>query len=405
MKYYQGNYYKKKKIPKYEDTPYYKQNIDKYKLNRFLVKTPLIYIDKYKNKNLYIGTWTLEKNFHGYGIFFISGNKYEGFWNFGKLSGECRYFLQNKDYFIGSFKEGQANGKGKYYHNDGTIYEGEWKNDQPMGQGIEYFVDGSTFVGIFENGLKKKGKFLWNDGSYYEGDIKNNLFDGKGKFHWREGREYVGEWKDGKMNGKGVMNYLDGAKYEGDFFNGKREGTGIYIWNKNKYYEGRWVNGKQEGEGYFYNRGKEVRGIWKKGTLVSSFENGNKISSTSMMSMNLDIKKIFPNESKFENVYNNSGNVSMNHPCNKSEIAKLDIKNNKTQNKLKTVKRESINGKNQKSCTISKNKNHKKKIKFSEIEDSDNSNNYGNRSIRSPKRKLNQYAFTESASKKGKAKK
>ncbi len=176
----------KKKIIPYEDTPYYRKNIKNYRPNKYLVSTQLIYIDKYKNNNLYKGTWTLEKVFHGFGTFYISGNKYEGFWNFGKLEGECRYYLQNNEYFLGNFVNGQAQGKGKYYHNDGTIYEGEWKNDQPSGLGKEIFVDGSIFEGLFENGYKKKGKFKWNDGSYYDGDINNNTFEGFGIFHWKE---------------------------------------------------------------------------------------------------------------------------------------------------------------------------------------------------------------------------
>ena len=106
----------KKKIIPYEDTPYYRKNIKNYRPNKYLVSTQLIYIDKYKNNNLYKGTWTLEKVFHGFGTFYISGNKYEGFWNFGKLEGECRYYLQNNEYFLGNFVNGQAQGKGKYYH-------------------------------------------------------------------------------------------------------------------------------------------------------------------------------------------------------------------------------------------------------------------------------------------------
>ena len=149
----------------------------RYRPNKYLVSTQLIYIDKFKNNNLYKGTWTLEKVFHvfhGFGTFYITGNKYEGFWNFGKLEGECRYYLQTNEYFIGNFKNGQAQGKGKYFHNDGTIYDGEWKNNQPSGWGKESFIDGSIFEGIFENGLKKKGKFKWNDDNYYDGDIRNN---------------------------------------------------------------------------------------------------------------------------------------------------------------------------------------------------------------------------------------
>jgi hypothetical protein len=230
----------------------------------------LIFIDKYKNNNLYKGTWTLEKIFHGFGTFYISGNKYEGFWNFGKLEGECRYFLSNNDYFIGNFVGGQAQGKGTYIHSDGTIYEGEWKNDQPYGNGKELFGDGSYFKGFYENGIKKKGTFKWNDGSYYDGEIKNNLFEGNGTFHWKEGREYKGSWKGGKMCGFGIMKNVDGSIYEGNFENGKREGYGKYIWNKNKYYEGFWKKGKQEGKGYFYYKGKGNYYIWKEGKILNN---------------------------------------------------------------------------------------------------------------------------------------
>ena len=258
---------KQKKITKYEYTKYYRLNIRKYKLNRYLVKTPLTYIDKYKNNDLYIGTWTLEKKFHGYGIYYTSGNKYEGFWNFGKLVGEARKFFQNNDYYIGTFSENSLNSFGKYYHNDGTTYEGNWYKNQPHGEGKEIFIDGSKFTGIFENGFKKKGKFTWVDGSYYDGEIKNNYFEGKGTFKWKEGRIYVGYWKNGKMNGKGIMTYIDGAKYEGEFVNGKREGKGNYFWNDNKYYKGHWKKGKQDGDGYYYNKGKGIIGVWKEGKI------------------------------------------------------------------------------------------------------------------------------------------
>ena len=287
-----------KKIKNYTLTKYYKENINKYKPNKFLIKTPLTYIDKYKDPNLYIGTWTLEKNFHGYGIFYIMGNKYEGFWNFGKLSGECRYFLQNNDYFIGNFKNGQANGFGKYFHNDGAIYEGFWENDQPNGKGKETFIDNSFFEGFFEHGLKKYGLFNWNDGSYYDGEIFNNLFEGKGKFHWKEGREYFGEWCNGKMNGNGVMKYVDGTKYEGNFVCGKREGYGIFYWNKNKYYKGNWVKGKQEGNGKLFDNGKIINGLWKKGILISHLNSETDLCRSYNLLSNI---KNFPSVNKYVN--------------------------------------------------------------------------------------------------------
>jgi hypothetical protein len=310
-----------KKIIKYENTLYYLKNFKKYKENRYIKYTDLIYIDKYKNNNLYQGTWTLEKVFHGFGVFYVSGNKYEGFWDFGKLNGECRYFLQNNDYFIGQFKDGQAEGKGKYYHNDGTIYEGEWKNDQPSGKGKEIFIDGSTFDGIFENGVKKKGLFKWNDGSYYDGEIKNNVFDGYGQFHWKEGRDYKGNWKGGKMWGEGVISYVDGATYKGTFSNGKRDGRGKYIWNEFKYYDGEWKNGKQDGKGFFYNKGKGIYANWKEGNIIMHPSNNTKNKSI----LNVSNRNII-----------NDSLISVN-PVNNSGMDNIYCKMKTTQNKYMNI--------------------------------------------------------------------
>ena len=319
-----------KKIKNYTSTKYYKENINKFKPGKFLIKTPLTYIDKYKNTNLYAGTWTLEKNFHGYGIFYIMGNKYEGFWNFGKLSGECRYFLQNKDYFIGNFKNGQANGYGKYFHNDGAVYEGYWENDQPNGKGREIFIDNSSFEGIFENGLKKYGLFNWSDGSYYDGEIFNNLFEGKGKFHWNEGREYIGEWSSGKMNGIGLMIYADGSKYEGHFSGGKRQGYGIYYWNKDKYYKGNWNKGKQEGNGCLFDNGKVISGLWKGGSLVSHINSETNLSKESSILSNIK----------------NSPNIKNNLNKNKKYRSKNESKSNSKIFSYKTSKSELIDSLN-----------------------------------------------------------
>ena len=355
----------KKKIIPFEDLPSYRKKIKYFRPNKYLLSTQLIYIDKYKNNNLYKGTWTLEKVFHGFGTFYVSGNKYEGFWYFGKLNGECRYFLQNNDYFFGNFVDGQAEGGGKYFHNDGTVYEGEWKNDQPSGWGKELFVDGSVFEGVFENGIKKKGTFKWNDGSYYDGEIKNNLFEGYGIFHWKEGREYKGLWKGGKMSGYGVMKYIDGTRYEGNFEKGKREGFGKYIWNKNKYYEGDWKNGKQDGKGYFFYKGKGTHAFWKEGKIVN---NSNKISflnSESILSVNKsnysgynkaffkmkenhnykntnyklnDITKKKTREFNYKNKINNINNI--NNLSNTSQIKnKINIRNKSNADNFNSLKR------------------------------------------------------------------
>ena len=327
-----------KKIPLYTYTRFYRMNINKYKINRYLLKTPLTYIDKYKNNDLYIGTWTLEKKFHGYGIFYTSGNKYEGFWNFGKLSGESRIFYQNKEYFIGEIVDGILNGYGKYFHNDGTTYEGNWLNNQPHGEGKEIFSDGSKFIGEFENGYKKKGKFTWTDGSFYDGEIKDNVFEGYGRFRWKEGREYTGFWKNGKMHGKGTMNYLDGAKYEGEFKEGKRHGKGNYIWNKNKYYKGNWVKGKQEGDGYYYNKGKGIIGVWKDGKIKQCLS--QEINNDLFLDSNINDERPGSPSEKLEKSMN--GKSEYNYD---SINISTNLSNNSTRD-IKMYKRLINNGKN-----------------------------------------------------------
>jgi hypothetical protein len=323
---------KQRKITKYEYTRYYRMNIKKYKPNRYLIKTPLTYIDKYKNNDLYIGTWTLEKKFHGYGIHYTCGNKYEGFWNFGKLVGEARKFFQNNDYYLGTFNEGSLSSFGKYYHKDGTTYEGNWFKNQPHGEGKEIFVDGSKFEGIFENGYKRKGKFTWIDGSFYDGEIKDNAFDGYGKFKWKEGRIYVGFWKKGKMNGKGVMTYIDGAKYEGEFVEGKRDGKGNYYWNVNKYYKGNWKKGKQEGDGYYYNKGRGIIGVWKDGKIKQCLSQEinkelleNKINNDRTGSPMKKNKKI--NDNFYDSI-----NLSTNLSSNSMSMKDIRIKNGPNDN-------------------------------------------------------------------------
>ena len=319
-------------IKKYKYSRYYRINIKKYKPSKYLVKTPLTYIDKYKNNDLYIGTWTLEKKFHGYGIYYTSGNKYEGFWNFGKLIGESRKFFQNNDYFIGTFFENSLNSFGKYYHNDGTIYEGNWYKNYPHGKGKEIFADGSKFEGLFENGFKKKGKFTWVDGSYYDGDINNNYFEGFGTFKWKEGRKYVGNWKNGKMNGKGIMTYIDGAKYEGEFVNGKREGKGNYYWNSNKYYKGSWKKGKQDGDGYFYHNGRGIIGVWKEGKIkqcLSQEENNDLIKNKTSeeRSRSPQAKYMNKNCSYINDLTNISTNLSNNISMKDIKVTKRPYDN------------------------------------------------------------------------------
>ena len=172
-----------KKIIPYKETEYYKKNIIKYPKSKYLLYTPLTYIDKFKNEDTYIGTWTLERKFLGYGILYSKNNKYEGFWNFGKLNGEIRYFLSNGDYFIGNFINGKANGDGKLYLNNGNIYIGNFFNNKKDGF----------------------GKFFWSDDNFYEGYWKDDKQNGKGKLVNKD-LVIEGNWVNGIFNNEKIKN-------------------------------------------------------------------------------------------------------------------------------------------------------------------------------------------------------
>ena len=338
------NLIEQKIIQPFTQLTYYKNNIKKYKLNNFLLETDFIFIDKYESKNIfYKGTWTLEKKFHGYGIYYINSAKYEGFWEFGKLNGYIRYFVENGDYYLGNFVNGFADGYGKYIHSDGTIYKGYFKENKLNGYGIEIYKDQSCFKGIFKNGKKIKGKFSWKDGSFYEGEILNNLFDGYGKFSWKEGRIYEGEWFEGKMDGKGKTIYSDGSIYMGDYNDGKRDGLGKYIWNENKYYEGFWRNNKHCGLGILYKNGKVTKGNWTNEKIVE-IDNDININNNNNEYENIDILK---SEASFnylgmqnsnrenssrnnENIYNSKiiNNININSNKSITETDENIMKNN-----------------------------------------------------------------------------
>lgn len=242
-----------------------------------------MYIDKLKNEDIYVGSWSLTKKFHGYGIVYKSdGSYFEGNWKNGRLDGNGRYVTILSEFYIGQFKRGLSNGFGTFVHNNGTIYRGNWVNEVIDGEGEDTFVDGSCFKGIYSNGKKAKGKFTWEDGSYYEGTILNDLFHGYGTYVWSEGRKYIGEWIKGQMDGKGLFSYLNGSYYEGEFHCGLRNGGGKYQWNESKSYEGGWLNGAQHGKGKYIKNGRTIEGIWIQGKLkntlnVSSF---NDLTST-----------------------------------------------------------------------------------------------------------------------------
>jgi hypothetical protein len=259
------------KVGKYENTPYYIENINKVKANRFIIDLPPLYVDILHNNDVYKGMWNIQKKFHGYGILIKSdGSKYQGFWNQSILNGIGRYFTIQGDFFEGNFLNGVATGFGIFIHYDGTTYKGEWLNDQTHGKGEEIFPDKSYFKGYFKEGKKNgRGRFAWADGSCYEGDIVDDTLHGMGVYIWADRRTYEGEWVNNHMQGKGIMKFSKGSMYIGEFYESQRSGMGKYIWNENKYYEGTWFNGKQHGKGKYVKNGKIIEGIWNNGKIMN----------------------------------------------------------------------------------------------------------------------------------------
>lgn len=255
-----------KKLAPYNLTDSYKNYLKKKSKFSFSIQEPV----KVSNKEIYIGDWNINKNYHGYGVLYQKNiSKLEGIWNNGVLKGFGRLFQNNNEYYIGNFSNSLPNGEGTFYQSDDSKYIGNFSNGFPNGNGKQIFSDGSFFQGCFMNGKKIYGKFEWKDGNFYQGGIEDDLFNGQGIYEWGGKKKYNGSWKKGKMHGEGKLTFNDGSYYEGSFVEGKREGFGKYVWNKDKYYIGDWKGGKQNGQGEYYKKGKCSRGIWLNGNMIT----------------------------------------------------------------------------------------------------------------------------------------
>jgi hypothetical protein len=316
-------------------------------------------------KEVYKGSWNLNKKYHGYGVKYEfdhnknTDSRTEGAFNNGLLLGCGRIIMSNGEIFFGEFSQGKMVGYGEYLREDGSKYEGQFVEGVPHGKGIETMADGSTFEGVYFGGIRKQGKITWKDGSSYEGFFEKDKFSGQGKYNWGNQRQYEGEWKDGKMNGKGRLTYSDGSYYEGEFINGKKNGQGKYVWEKDKYYLGGWKNDKQNGKGIYNKFGKEVKGFWADGHLFSKtvgsynnlFKDVRKRPTLGAYSFKNKKKRKIINESseKIKSCRTNlqSGNLEENIINNNNDNSKINIninKNTKTNNQQDDIP-QSINEK------------------------------------------------------------
>ena len=245
------------------------------------------------NTQVYIGSYNLNKNFHGYGVIYDfddeknRDSRTEGIFTDGNLNGYGRIFLSSNEILKGDFALNKLNGFGEYIRNDGSIYEGTFFNGHPQGNGREKFNDGSFFEGFYIDGKKKNGKFTFKNGNFYQGCFENDMYDGEGIYKWSDGKIYDGFWKKGKIHGKGKLTFVDGSFYDGYFNEGKKEGNGKYCWNSSNFYDGEWKNDKQEGYGLYYKNGKKARGYWVDGKLI----NGCSLSTSRTKMSNSNVLK------------------------------------------------------------------------------------------------------------------
>ena len=288
------------------------------------------------NSQVYIGSYNINKNFHGYGIIYNfddeknRDSRTEGIFTNGNLNSFGRIILSSNEILIGDFALNKLNGFGEYIRNDGSIFKGTFFNGRPQGNGKEIFNDGSFFEGFYKKGKKINGKYVFKNGNFYQGFFENDLYDGEGIYKWNDGKIYEGFWKKGKFNGKGKIIFNDGSYYDGNFNDGKKEGIGKYFWNNKNYYEGEWKNDKMDGNGLYYKNGKKAEGIWKEGKLL----NGHSLNSSRLkMSYNSilngrftknNFEKNFDYGIRLSNKKNNNCDISLKTSKNENSPKKFN---------------------------------------------------------------------------------
>ena len=297
-------------------------------------------ISGYQNTDYYKGQ--IDKGMkEGKGKLYIDNKlRFEGLFKNNKFIEGVVYNLNNKKFFEGKINDDNKK-EGKFFGEDST-FDGKFEDYCKV---ADYIIDFTNtceinFEGEYKNGLKcGKGK---DYSTGYEGEFLYGMYHGKGKYtseniegefkngkktgYWKESN-FEGEYKGGLRNGKGtenswtgyyVNNYLHGIRrkeeqkklyyfgeevnilnlkikdnciyfngikeYEGDIVNGVKNGKGVEYYKDNKKrYEGEFKNGKHHGSGkeYYDNGILKYFGVFnndvydKKG--IEYDETGNKL--------------------------------------------------------------------------------------------------------------------------------
>ena len=220
---------------------------------------------QYSSGDMYEGDW-VKGNWNGKGVYtWKDGRFYKGDVKDSYFEGKGFFTLSNGDKYEGSFVLGKYEGYGVYFFADGRRYEGDWVKGIKSGKGKFYFVNGSVYDGAWkDNKFNGFGKYQYTDSTYGEGMFVDGKQNGKGKFKSESGVYYEGDLIDAKPNGKGKVVYKSGDRYEGDFVEGFVSGEGSYKYKNGDIYEGGFVKGLKEGKGKMvYASGSVYQGEWK----------------------------------------------------------------------------------------------------------------------------------------------
>ena len=118
------------------------------------------------------------------------------------MQGQGTRRFKNGNVFAGTYREGKRSGHGRCYFANGDMYVGEWKGDVMSGFGRYYYNHGQSFEGCFQDGKRHgKGKHQLTDGRVdiyrYDNDVR--VGDG---VRWSANRKRAWRLIDGKVKGK-----------------------------------------------------------------------------------------------------------------------------------------------------------------------------------------------------------
>lgn len=149
--------------------------------------------------------------------------------------------------------------------------------DVESGRGSLYYSDGSRFEGRFAAGVRHgRGRAILADGSLVDSVWQDGASTGHAAWTANDGRVTRGAWGCGGFTGRVTEHDEEGdLAYDGEYSAGERHGAGIAYLPDGARLHGHWVSGEFEGDNNEYHYPDlttVLRGIWKRGRLVSAVE-------------------------------------------------------------------------------------------------------------------------------------